>query len=117
MAIIEQTHFRRRMARRKLQGQLFHGICLVAILIGLGMLAALLFDVISQGWSKVDWGFIKTSTEAHIRIAMSTRGAAGYRPPMHLFGHRLFRFCSDDSVGCSLIAPVPLDATTGYVNY
>lgn len=65
MAVIEQNHFRRRMARRKLQGRLFHAICLLAILIGLGMLATLLFNVISQGWDRVNWSFLTNFPSRH----------------------------------------------------
>ena len=65
MTVIEQTLFKRRMARRKLQGRLFHAICLLAILIGLGMLATLLFNVISQGWDRVNWSFITNFPSRH----------------------------------------------------
>ena len=58
MAVISQSEFQKRLARRKLQGHIFHALCLIAILIGLLMLAALLYQVISQGWSRVDWAFL-----------------------------------------------------------
>ena len=50
--------FRRRMERRKWQGRAFHLLCLLAILIALGMLAALLINIISQGWDRVNWEFL-----------------------------------------------------------
>ena len=58
MVVIEQSDFQKRLARRKLKGHIFHGLCLLAILIGLLMLGALLYQVISQGWSRVDWSFL-----------------------------------------------------------
>lgn len=58
MAVVEPTDFRRRMARRKWQGRAFHLLCLVAILIGLSMLGALLYNIIEQGWDHIDWRFL-----------------------------------------------------------
>jgi phosphate transport system permease protein len=58
MALITHAEFQRRMTRRKWQGQIFHALCLVAILIGLAMLGALLYNVLSQGLGKLDWDFI-----------------------------------------------------------
>jgi phosphate transport system permease protein len=58
MALITHTEFQRRMSRRKWQGRIFHALCLVAILIGLAMLGALLYDVLSQGLARLNWDFI-----------------------------------------------------------
>jgi phosphate transport system permease protein len=58
MALITQTDFQRRMARRKWRGRIFHGLCLVAILIALAMLGALLYNILSQGLGMLDWDFI-----------------------------------------------------------
>jgi hypothetical protein len=63
----------------------------------------------------VDWGLFSTSTEARIRVSMSTARAAGYRPPRHLFGHSIFRFCVHGAQ-CRLVPAVPLDPERGYVN-
>ena len=57
-ALITHAEFQRRMTRRKWQGQIFHALCLIAILIGLAMLGALLYNVLSQGLGKLDWDFI-----------------------------------------------------------
>ncbi|MFQ6026219.1 MAG: phosphate ABC transporter permease PstA [Dehalococcoidia bacterium] len=65
MAVIEHSDFQKRMARRKLQGHIFHALCLLAILIGLAMLGALLYQVISQGWSRVDWSFLTSFPSRH----------------------------------------------------
>ncbi len=65
MAIIEQSEFRRRMSRRRWWGGVFHAMCLCAILIGLGMLGALLYDVISDGWDRVNWSFITSFPSRH----------------------------------------------------
>jgi phosphate transport system permease protein len=58
MALITQTDFQRRMARRKWRGRIFHVLCLVAILIALAMLGALLYNILSQGLGMLDWDFI-----------------------------------------------------------
>ena len=58
MVTVEPTDFQRHMARRKWQGRAFHLLCLLAILIGLSMLGALLYNIISQGWSHVNWQFL-----------------------------------------------------------
>jgi phosphate transport system permease protein len=58
MAIITENEFATRLQRRKLQGHIFHGLCLLAILIGLGMLGALLYEVLSQGLGRVNLQFI-----------------------------------------------------------
>jgi phosphate transport system permease protein len=58
MAIITDTEFQARLRRRKLQGHVFHLLCLLSILIGLAMLGALLFDVLSQGLGRLSLQFI-----------------------------------------------------------
>lgn len=58
MAIISQGQFDRNMARRKVKGHIFHALCLMAVLIGLGMLGALLYDILSDGIQRVNWSFI-----------------------------------------------------------
>ena len=65
MAIITQGEFRRRMARRKVKGHIFHGLCLLAILIGLSMLGALLFNITSEGLTRVNWSFITSFPSRH----------------------------------------------------
>ncbi|HZA23741.1 MAG TPA: phosphate ABC transporter permease PstA [Dehalococcoidia bacterium] len=58
MAIITENEFATRLQRRKLQGHIFHALCLIAILIGLGMLGALLYEVLSQGLGRLNLQFI-----------------------------------------------------------
>ena len=65
MAIISQGEFRRRMKRRKIEGHIFHALCLIAILIGLGMLAALLINILSEGLTRVNWSFITSFPSRH----------------------------------------------------
>jgi phosphate transport system permease protein len=48
------------MARRKWQGRAFHLLCLLAILVGLSMLGALLYNIIEQGWDHIDWQFLSS---------------------------------------------------------
>jgi phosphate transport system permease protein len=58
MAVITQTEFQRRINQRKWQGHIFHALCLMATLVGLVMLGALLYNVLSQGLGMLDWDFI-----------------------------------------------------------
>ena len=58
MAIITQTEFQRRKRARRIKGQVFHAMCLGAILIGIGMLAALLYNVLSEGLTRLSWDFL-----------------------------------------------------------
>jgi phosphate transport system permease protein len=58
MAIITENEFATRLQRRKFQGHIFHGLCLLAILIGLAMLGALLYEVLSQGLGRLNLQFI-----------------------------------------------------------
>ena len=65
MAIITEGEFERRMTRRKIQGHIFHGLCLLAIIIGMGMLAVLLINIISDGITRVNWSFITSFPSRH----------------------------------------------------
>src|SRR5918996_834010 len=58
MAVITQAEFQRRMTQRKWRGHIFHALCLIATLVGLVMLGALLYNVLSQGLGMLDWDFI-----------------------------------------------------------
>ena len=65
MAIITQAEFQRRKRLRQLKGQVFHVLCLVSILIGVGMLAALLYNIISDGITRVSWDFLTSFPSRH----------------------------------------------------
>ena len=65
MAEIMRGQFDRQMRRRRLHGQIFHILCLFAILIGLGMLAALLINIFVDGWQRVNWSFITSFPSRH----------------------------------------------------
>ncbi len=65
MAVISQGEFRRRMNRRKLEGHIFHALCLLAILIALSMLGALLLNIASEGIMRVNWSFITSFPSRH----------------------------------------------------
>ncbi len=65
MADIVPEQFNRRMKRRRLEGQLFHGLCLLAILIGMGMLAVLLINILSDGIQRVNWSFLTSFPSRH----------------------------------------------------
>ena len=65
MAIITQAEFQRRKRVRQFKGQVFHVLCLVSILIGVGMLAALLYNIISDGITRVSWDFLTSFPSRH----------------------------------------------------
>ncbi len=58
MALISQSEFQRRRARRKWMGRAFHGLCLLAVSIALCMLAVLLVYLLVQGVTRIDWSFL-----------------------------------------------------------
>ena len=58
MALITQSEFARTKRRRALMGKVFYGLCLLAVLISLGMLAVLLIYLGSAGYARVSWDFI-----------------------------------------------------------
>ena len=60
MAVITPAEFQRRRARRIWQGRVFHGLCLLAVSLSLGMLAVLLVYLFLQGWERVSWSFLNS---------------------------------------------------------
>ncbi len=60
MAVISDGQFARRKAWRRARGVAFHGLCLLAVLVGLVMLGALLFQIVAEGWSRVSWDFLNS---------------------------------------------------------
>ena len=65
MAVISQTDFQRRRARRKWMGRAFHGLCLLAVGIALSMLAVLLVYLLVQGGTRIDWSFLTSFASRH----------------------------------------------------
>ncbi len=65
MAVISQTDFQRRKARRKWMGRAFHGLCLLSVGIALGMLALLLVYLLIQGATRIDWSFLTSFASRH----------------------------------------------------
>ncbi|MDE2779110.1 MAG: phosphate ABC transporter permease PstA [Chloroflexota bacterium] len=57
------------MRRRRLEGQIFHVLCLLSILVGLGMLAALLLNIFMEGWQRVNWSFLTSFPSRHPEAA------------------------------------------------
>ena len=51
-------YFQRGMFRRRWKGRIFHAICLLAIVLVLMVLATLLYNIIEQGWNRIDWDFL-----------------------------------------------------------
>ena len=65
MAVIPQSEFQRRRARRKWMGRGFHGFCLLSVCIALGMLAVLLIYLLQQGVTGIDWSFLTSFASRH----------------------------------------------------
>ena len=65
MAVIPQSEFQRRLARRKWMGRAFHGLCLLSVCIALGMLAVLLIYLLQQGVTGIDWSFLTSFPSRH----------------------------------------------------
>lgn len=74
MAVITPAEFQRRRARRIWQGRVFHGLCLLAVAVSLGMLAVLLIYLFLQGWERVSWSFL-TSFPSRVPEAAGIRAA------------------------------------------
>jgi len=65
VAVIPQSEFQRRQARRKWMGRAFHGLCLLSVCIALGMLAVLLIYLLQQGVAGIDWSFLTSFPSRH----------------------------------------------------
>ena len=65
MAVISKTEFQRRRARRKWLGRVFHGLCLLSVVIALGSLAVLLVYLLVQGVTRIDWSFLTNFASRH----------------------------------------------------
>ena len=65
MAVIPQTEFQRRRARRKWMGRAFHGLCLLSVAIALGMLVVLLVYLFIQGVTGINWNFLTSFASRH----------------------------------------------------
>ena len=75
MAVISQTEFQRRWARRKWLGRVFHGLCLLSVTVALGALVVLLIYLVVQGVTRIDWSFLTSFAsrypeQAGIKAAM-----------------------------------------------
>ena len=65
MALISQSEFARRKARRVWMGRGFYVLCLLAVSISLAMLGVLLVYLGSQGYSRVSWDFLTSFPSRH----------------------------------------------------
>lgn len=66
---------------------------------------------------ELDWGFMKTSTQADIQIHMGTTITAGFERPKKVLGNLVFRYCTDAvAPSCRVVETTPYDPATGYVN-
>ena len=65
MALMSRREFSRVKQRRALKGGLFYALCLGAVLISLAMLGVLLFQLISDGYSRVNWSFLTAFPSRH----------------------------------------------------
>lgn len=50
--------FRPNMTARKVRGFIFTGLGILSIMVGLGVLVVLIVDVVTRGWSWLDWQFL-----------------------------------------------------------
>ncbi len=65
MALMTQGEFAQLKRRRELKGKIFYGLCLGAVLVSLSMLGVLLFQLASDGYSRVNWSFITSFPSRH----------------------------------------------------
>jgi hypothetical protein len=68
---------------------------------------------------QLDWGLVRSTTQANVRARMSTREQAGFLPPRRILGNQLFRHCDPvtaPGLRCRPVGAVPFDPATGYVN-
>jgi hypothetical protein len=65
----------------------------------------------------LNWGLVKTRTNADIAVAMTTAQESGFREPTRLLGQQIFKHCTQTAdEDCTLVSPTPFEADTGYVN-
>ncbi len=65
MALLSQSEFARLKRRREIKGKVFYGLCLGAVLVSLSMLGILLFQLGSDGYSRVNWSFLTSFPSRH----------------------------------------------------
>ncbi len=66
---------------------------------------------------ELDWGFVKTSTQAEIHVDMGTAITGGFERPRRVLGNLVYRYCTDAlDPGCRVVDTTPYDPATGYVN-
>jgi hypothetical protein len=67
---------------------------------------------------RLNWGFMKSTINAEIRIEMGTARAGGFKRPLNILGQLVFTYCTpeDEQRDCQLVEATPYDHTTGYVN-
>ena len=65
MAMISQTEFQRKRARRKWMGRAFYGLCLLSVAIALTMLGILLVYLFIQGVTGISWSFLTSFASRH----------------------------------------------------
>lgn len=54
----DPMRFDSRLGARGITGTVFHGVCLLATLVGIVVLAVLLFDVVAKGGARLSWEFL-----------------------------------------------------------
>jgi len=68
---------------------------------------------------KLDWGLVRSTTQANVGVRMSTRERAGFQPLRRVLGNSVFRHCDPGQavgVRCHPVEAVPFDPVRGYVN-
>jgi len=66
---------------------------------------------------QLDWGFMKTQTEASIQVSMGTAVVGGFERPRHVLGNLVYGYCTDAlDPTCRVVETTPFEPATGYVN-
>jgi hypothetical protein len=65
---------------------------------------------------RLDLGIVQEDVDTDFEATLSTRMAAGFSPPRHLFGQLVLPLCQTPSRSCTLVPPIRYDTRTGYVN-
>ena len=66
---------------------------------------------------ELDFGLFRKRVDVDIRVRVSTRDAAGFRPMRRVMGETIFDYCAEPgSNDCRIVPAQPYDAKSGYVN-
>ena len=126
MALITQSDFARLKRRREIKGRIFYGLCLLAVLISLGMLGVLLFDITSDGFSRLSWDFIVKDLEFDLpikEVAFDLRWPfihlelAGQWPFIHIDWAGPSRKAEEAGIGVALLGSIYVVGIAGITSF